>query len=99
MKNWPKPKSIREIQVFHSFANFYWRFIQSFSKIAQPFTLIFKIRFITKLSKNLLSLINVAKVDKVGVGVGDGDYKDKMIGRLPFKNLNKDTGYLTPNAR
>ena len=27
VKNWPKPKSIQDIQVFLSFANFYWRFI------------------------------------------------------------------------
>ena len=34
MKNWPKPTSARDIQVFIGFANFYQRFIQSFSKIA-----------------------------------------------------------------
>ena len=34
MKNWPAPTSVRDIQVFIGFANFYQRFIQSFSKIA-----------------------------------------------------------------
>ena len=27
VRNWPEPKSIRDIQVFLGFANFYWRFI------------------------------------------------------------------------
>ena len=27
VKNWPKPKSVYNIQVFFGFANFYWRFI------------------------------------------------------------------------
>ena len=38
VKNWPKPKLMRDIQGFLCFANFYWRFIQSFSKIARPLT-------------------------------------------------------------
>ena len=36
VKTWPEPKSIRDIQVFLGFANFYRRFIQGFSKIAAP---------------------------------------------------------------
>ena len=27
VKSWPEPKSVRDIQVFIGFANFYWRFI------------------------------------------------------------------------
>ena len=27
VKNWPDPKSVRDIQVFYGFANFYCRFI------------------------------------------------------------------------
>ena len=38
VKNWRKSKSMRDIQVFLNFANFYWRFIQSFSKIIEPLT-------------------------------------------------------------
>ena len=34
IKAWPEPKSVQDIQVFIRFANFYWRFIQGFSKIA-----------------------------------------------------------------
>ena len=43
VKNWCKPKLIRDIQVFLGFANFYWRFIQGFNKIAAPLTSMLKI--------------------------------------------------------
>ena len=38
VRNWPKPKSVRDIQVFLGFANFYRCFIQGFNKIAGPLT-------------------------------------------------------------
>ena len=43
IKDWPKPKSVRNIQVFLGFANFYWQFIQSFNRITIPLTSILKI--------------------------------------------------------
>lgn len=43
MRGWPKPKSVRDIQVFIRFTNFYKHFIQGFSKIATLLTLIMKI--------------------------------------------------------
>ena len=42
VKTWPEPKSIRDIQVFLGFANFYRCFIQKFSKIAAPLTSMLK---------------------------------------------------------
>ena len=42
IRNWPEPTSIREIQVFIGFANFYPRFIQGFSRIAASFTALVK---------------------------------------------------------
>jgi hypothetical protein len=36
IKNWPVPKSVRDIQVFIGFTNFYRRFIKSFSDVARP---------------------------------------------------------------
>lgn len=98
VKNWPEPKSMRDIQVFLGFANFYRRFIQSFSKIAGPLTLMLRTSFATRLSKNSLPSIDVAKVDKVGVDSG-GDCEDETIGRSLSKNLNGATVYLTPVAR
>ena len=42
VRNWPEPKSVWDIQVFIGFPNFYWRFIQGFSKIAALLTLMLK---------------------------------------------------------
>ena len=36
--NWPEPESVREVQTFLGFVNFYRRFIQGFSCIAAPLT-------------------------------------------------------------
>ena len=41
-KTWLEPQSVRDIQVFIGFANFYRRFIQRFSKIAAPLTSMLK---------------------------------------------------------
>ncbi len=38
IQDWPEPQSVRDIQVFLGFANFYKRFIKNFSRIAAPFT-------------------------------------------------------------
>ena len=42
VKAWVEPTSVRDIQVFLSFANFYQSFIQGFSKIAAPLTSMLK---------------------------------------------------------
>ena len=42
VKDWPEPKSVRNIQVFLGFANFYWQFIQGFSRIAVLLTSMLK---------------------------------------------------------
>lgn len=51
IKNWPEPKSIREIQVFIVFANFYKQFIENFSIIVRPLSLILKIEPGSRASK------------------------------------------------
>ena len=43
VKQWPKPKLVKDIQVFLRFANFYWQFIQGINCITAPPTLILKI--------------------------------------------------------
>ncbi|KAI4874604.1 hypothetical protein NFI96_006457, partial [Prochilodus magdalenae] len=40
--NWPAPRSIRELQHFLGFANFYRRFIRNFSSVAAPLTALLK---------------------------------------------------------
>ena len=42
VKDWPEPKSVRDIQVFLGFANFYQWFIQGFSKIVALLTSMLK---------------------------------------------------------
>ncbi len=37
-KDWLEPQSVRDIQVFLDFANFYRRFIRNFSRFAAPLT-------------------------------------------------------------
>jgi hypothetical protein len=36
IQNWPTPNSFKDIQIFLGFANFYRRFIQSYSRIVSP---------------------------------------------------------------
>ena len=43
MKNWLKATSIKDIQVFIGFANFYQRYIQGFNRIAALLTSLLKI--------------------------------------------------------
>ena len=42
VKNWPKPKSVQNIQVFIGFANFHQRFIRDISRIAVSLTSMLK---------------------------------------------------------
>lgn len=53
MKNWPELMSIKKIKVFINFANFYWRFIQSFKKIA---LLLISMLKKTRLLKKLINI-------------------------------------------
>ena len=36
VKNWPKPKTVKDIQKFLGFCNFYRRFVKAYSKLARP---------------------------------------------------------------
>ena len=65
VKNWPEPKSVRDIQVFLSLVNFYWSFIQDLSKIARSLTLMLRISSPTG-SWIILQSIDMADEDEVG---------------------------------
>ena len=95
-RNWLEPKSVRDIQVFLDFANFYWRFIQGLSKIAGPLTLMLQI---TGSSKNLPSSMDMAESDEVSTICGGGNCEDKTVKRLLSKNSNGAIDYLTPKTR
>ena len=36
VKSWPRPKTVKEIQKFLGFCNFYRRFVQNYSNVARP---------------------------------------------------------------
>ncbi len=40
--NWPVPITVKEVQVFLGFANFYRRFIKGYSKEAAPLTVLIR---------------------------------------------------------
>lgn len=44
VSEWPTLKSIREVQVFLGFANFYRRFIEGYSRVAGPLTNLLRIK-------------------------------------------------------
>ena len=67
--------SVRDIQMFISFANFYRRFIQGFTKIAAPFTFLLKT---TKLSDELAPKAFKANDNKV-VGGGSSRVNETVM--------------------
>ncbi len=54
VRDWPELQSVRDIQVFLGFANFYWQFIQGFSRLDALFISMLKTASIVGLAnKNL----------------------------------------------
>ena len=101
VKNWPKPTSVRDIQVFINFANFYRRFIQGFSRIAAPLTSMLKT---TGSSEELAPKTFKANDDKV-VGGGGGRANETVRNssrksmRMPNIGATKEPNFLTPDAK
>ncbi len=52
IRDWPEPQSVRNIQVFLGFANFYRRFIQGFSRLAASLTSMLKTTSVVGLAEN-----------------------------------------------
>ena len=98
VKNWPEPKSVQDIQVFIGFVNFYWQFIQGFSRIVAPLTSMLK----------TTGLSHSAQRDNDNEVVRGGD--DKNLSKSK-KSKNAKSGiqicigatveptFLTPSAR
>ena len=42
MRNWPTPTTVKEVQRFLGFANYYQRFIQGFGQVVAPITSLLK---------------------------------------------------------
>ena len=74
VRKWPEPKSVRDIQVFLGFANFYCRFIKGFSKIVAPLTSMLKTTISSQvLAANEVLGARVLAANEIGdVGGGDG---------------------------
>lgn len=68
VRNWLESKSVRNIQVFLGFSNFYRRFVQGFSKIAGLLTSMLRTAP-TKTTEYSLASVDAAEED----GVGDGE--------------------------
>ena len=90
VKNWPEPTLVRDIQVFIGFANFYWRFIRGFSRIAAPLTSLLKT---TRLSDLALKAFRADDDEFVGSGGGKAN---ETIMNL-FKNNKSRNSMHVPN--
>ena len=97
VKQWPEPQSVRDIQVFLGFANFYRQFIQGFSRIAAPLTSMMKTSGSTKfLTRSGKGKVKVGSDNRVGHDgsklngneVDDGEVKDDEV-RKKVQNLSK----------
>ena len=68
IKDWFKPKSVYNIQVFLGFANFYQQFIQSFSRIIVSLTLILKTIILLEKSTSKQLKVYDDKMDRFDIG-------------------------------
>ena len=96
IKDWPKSKSICNIQVFLGFANFYWQFIQGFSRIAAPFISMLKTTRLPDkpvLSRNNGSRSASSKNDNSkpasGKNNGNGEVNKFSVGRNSLEHVKK----------
>ena len=80
VKQCPEPQSVQDIQVFLRFANFYRQFIQGFSQIAAPLTLILKTSGSTE---------SKTQPGEGGVGVG-GSRAGRERSKLDGSKLHDD---------
>ena len=106
VKNWPEPTSVRDIQVFIDFANFYRRFIRGFSRIAALLTSLLK----TTRSFNELALKAFRADDNEVVGGGGSKADETVMNSFKNKKSRKSTrvpnigatekpNFLTPDAK
>ena len=85
VKNWPEPKSMRDIQVLLGCASFYQRFIQGFSK-AKPLTSMLRTTTIRSAGN---SPLDMAKNAEVGSGTSSTtkSAKNSSVSRTWLKML------------
>ncbi len=71
VRDWPEPQSVRDIQVFLGFANFYRRFIKNFNRIAAPLTSMLRTTDKSTGNSSQSTLTNASKKNQ-GVPSGGG---------------------------
>ena len=106
VNTWPEPHSVKDIQVFLGFANFYKSFIKNFSRIAGPLTSMLK----TKPSASPPTSGSKEAVNFTGDGVrsggvcdiGDagsaGSFGGKIKNLSKAKNLEKSAKSKKPDV-
>ena len=87
MKNWLKSKSVKNIQVFLSCANFYWHIIQDFNKLVRSLTSMFRISS-TWSAKNLL--LSTDKAEDIEVGSWTSSITRSAKNLLALINMVED---------
>ncbi len=107
VRDWPEPQSVKDIQVFLSFANFCRRFIRNFNRIAAPL-----ISMLQTTSKNDLGAQasghekdQDATASAAGAGGGRSIQnlstaaKSAKAKKPNFAKANFGTDFLTPGAK
>ena len=88
VKKWPEPQSVQDIQVFLGFANFYWQFIQGFSRMVAPLTLMLKTTVPPERLTPKRLEVDDGEVDGFGVG-GNGVEHTKKPEKLSKSGKSK----------
>ncbi len=114
VKAWPEPQSVRDIQVFLGFANFYRRFIQNFSRIAVPLTSMLRTTDNEVLSTQVIGNEKNQDAPSAARGAGGGGVggsfenlsttailakSKKSKSKANFAKANSGTDFLTPGAK
>lgn len=87
--DWLDPQSIRDIEVFLRFPNFYQRFIQDFNQIATSLISMLRTIGVYLLSTNLILVGKNSTVDKIGNSKVDGAKIGTRITKCKSKILIK----------
>ena len=95
VKAWNELKLVQDIQVFIGFANFYWRFIQGFTKITAPLTSMLKTSF--QLA-DALPATGIDNSEVVGSSSGNEGKSAKSDFTKPVRRA-EEPSFLTPDAR
>ena len=114
VKNWPKPKSICNIQGFLGFANFYFCFIQGFNRIAAPLTSMLMISptSTTQKLRNLVDEFDGGDCDRnkarrastsmkgpTGADYLSSDQVSYTVSNIVSNSAKNVSNYLTPDAK